>query len=72
MKEQEVREREEESELLRRGLIIEEGFHPPHIRISEIIVRRKRLESNTDASLSSLVMCQRRELTENNWISFWP
>lgn len=41
-------------------------------RISENILGRKRLESNTNAFLSSLVMCQRRELTENNWILFWP
>lgn len=35
------------------------------------ILERKRLKSNMNACLSSLVMCQRRELTENNWISFW-
>lgn len=35
------------------------------------IFERKRLKSNMNACLSSLVMCQRRELTENNWISFW-
>lgn len=32
---------------------------------------RKRLKSNMNAYLNSLVMCQRKELAENNnWISF--
>lgn len=39
-------------------------------RISGNILERKSLEGNMNAFLSSLVMCQRRELTENNWISF--
>lgn len=39
-------------------------------RISGNILESKSLEGNMNAFLSSLVMCQRRELTENNWISF--